>query len=89
MKKIVAILAQQAAGTPEAWANESHLQARQIMEQKPAVIDEQYYQAHINLVDQKLALAGLRLATLLNETLGKIPTAQLKQDLENTRRECN
>ena len=29
-------LAQQAAGTPEGWANESHLEARQIMNAKPA-----------------------------------------------------
>jgi len=75
-------LAQQAQGTPEEWANESHVQARQIMEQKPAAIDEPYYQAHIELVNKKLALAGLRLAALLNDTLGKIPTAKLKHDLE-------
>ncbi|MGC2698176.1 MAG: S1/P1 nuclease [Candidatus Angelobacter sp.] len=75
-------LGKQATGTPEDWANESHLQARQIIEQKPASVDERYYQSHINLVNQKLALAGLRLAALLNDTLGKIPTAKLKQDLE-------
>jgi hypothetical protein len=75
-------LEKQAAGTPTDWANESHLEARQIMEQKPAIIEEPYYQANINLVDKKLALAGLRLAALLNDTLGKIPTAKLKQDLE-------
>ena len=55
------------------WANESHLQARHIMEAKPAAIDDAYYQANIELVNQKLALAGLRLATLLNNTLGKAP----------------
>jgi len=38
--------------------------------------------ANIDLVNKKLALAGLRLADLLNETLGKIPTAKLRQDLE-------
>jgi hypothetical protein len=75
-------LAQKAAGTPTDWANESHLQARQIIEQKPAAIDEQYYQAHIDLVNEKLALAGLRLAALLNDTLGNIPPAKLKHDLE-------
>ena len=75
-------LGQQSQGTPEAWANESHVQARQIMEQRPAAIEEPYYQANINLVNQKLALAGLRLADMLNETLGKIPTAKLRQDLE-------
>ncbi len=75
-------LAQRAAGTPEEWATESHLEARRIMNAKPAAIDEQYYQANIDLVNRKLALAGLRLATVLNETLGQIPTAKLKQDLE-------
>jgi S1/P1 Nuclease len=75
-------LAQQAGGTPEDWANESHLEARQIMNQKPAAIDEQYYQANIGLVNKNLALAGLRLASVLNNTLGKIPTAKLKQELE-------
>ena len=59
------------------WANESHLQARHIIEAKPAAIDEAYYQANIELVNQKLALAGLRLATLLNDTLGKAPAAKV------------
>jgi hypothetical protein len=75
-------LSQQAAGTPEDWANESHLQARQIIEQKPASIDERYYQSNITLVNQKLALAGLRLAAVLNDTLGKTPAAGLKPNLE-------
>jgi hypothetical protein len=67
----------QAGGTPEEWANESHLQARHLMESVPAVIDEAYYQSHIQLVNEKLALAGLRLATLLNNTLGKAPITTL------------
>jgi nuclease S1 len=75
-------LERQPAGTPAEWANESHLEARQIMDHKPAAIDEPYYQANIGLVDKKLALAGLRLAAVLNDTLGKIPTAKLKEDLE-------
>lgn len=63
----------QAGGTPVDWANESHVQARHIMEAKPAAIDDAYYQANIELVNQKLALGGLRLATLLNNALGKAP----------------
>src|SRR5262249_21036969 len=66
-------LAAQAGGTPEQWANESHLQARRIVEQKAVSVDDQYYQANIGLVDEKLALAGLRLATVLNNTLGDAP----------------
>ena len=75
-------LAQQAAGKPEDWANESHLEARQIVDPRPAMIDEQYYQSHINLVDKKLALAGLRLAAVLNDALGKSSTAGLNPNLE-------
>jgi hypothetical protein len=60
-----------AGGTPADWANESHLQARLLVEPRPAAIDEAYYQANIELVNGKLALAGVRLAALLNETLGK------------------
>ena len=47
------------------------------MEVKPAAIDDAYYQAHIDLVNQKLALAGLRLAKLLNDALGKAPAAKV------------
>ena len=67
----------QPAGTPVDWANESHLQARRIMNTKPASIDEAYYQANIELVNQKLALGGLRLAVLLNDALGKTPAASV------------
>ena len=70
-------LENQAAGTPVEWANESHLQARQIMNAKPSSIDDGYFQANIELVNQKLALGGLRLAALLNDTLGKAPGSKL------------
>jgi nuclease S1 len=60
-------------GGPVDWANESHLEARKILDQKPASVDEAYFQANIHLINEKLALAGLRLARVLNDTLGKIP----------------
>jgi hypothetical protein len=69
-------LEKQAGGTAVDWANESHLQARRIIEAKPAEIGEAYYQSNIELVNEKLALAGLRLATLLNNTLGKTPVSR-------------
>jgi len=78
-------LAARSGGTPEEWANESHVQARQIIEQKPVSIDDQYYQAHIDLVNEKLALAGLRLATVLNNALGRIPAAELRHNPERPR----
>jgi hypothetical protein len=64
-------LEKQAGGTAVDWANESHLQARRILDQKPASVDEGYYRANIELVNEKLALAGLRLAAVLNSALGK------------------
>lgn len=66
-------LEREAGGTAVDWANESHLQARHIVDPKPAAIDEAYYQANIELVNEKLALAGLRLAAVLNNALGKTP----------------
>ncbi len=75
-------LEEKAGGTPEDWANESHLQARKILDAKPAAVDEAYYAANIDLVDKKVALAGLRLAKWLNDSLGKIPTSQLEDDLK-------
>lgn len=79
-------LENQAEGTPVDWANESHLQARQIIATKPAAIDEAYYQANIDLVNEKLALAGLRLAALLNNTLGKPPAAKVSSLLQTAGR---
>jgi hypothetical protein len=70
-------LENQSGGTPEEWANESHAQAKNILSPPPASVDEAYYQAHIELVNEKLALAGLRLAKVLNETLGRSPIAGL------------
>jgi len=64
-------LEKHAGGTAVDWANESHLQARRILDQKAASVDEAYYRANIDLVNEKLALGGLRLAAVLNSTLGK------------------
>ncbi|MGE5323409.1 MAG: S1/P1 nuclease [Actinomycetota bacterium] len=75
-----------AGGTPEDWANESHAEGRTILRQIPAKVDQGYYDANIHLVDERLALAGLRLAALLNHTLGSIPTQQLRQELRRGRR---
>lgn len=71
-----------AGGRPEDWANESHAEAVQVLDEHATSIDQTYWQANISLVDERLALAGIRLAALLNDTLGKIPSKQLKQDLK-------
>jgi hypothetical protein len=71
-----------AGGRPEDWANESHAAAVQVLDEHATSIDQTYWQANISLVDERLALAGIRLAALLNNTLGKIPPKQLEQDLK-------
>jgi hypothetical protein len=68
-------LDKQSGGTAADWANESHAQARRLVDPRPTAVDEAYYQGNIELVNEKLALAGLRLAALLNSTLGKTHAA--------------
>ena len=75
-------LDQRAGGNPVDWANESHVDARKILQYKPAGIDRAYYDANIRLINERLALAGIRLASVLNTTLGNISTQQLKQQLK-------
>ena len=65
-------LAAQDGGTPEEWANESVRLAQAGWVQDGANLDEGYYQREIKVVDRQMALAGLRLAKMLNETIGKM-----------------
>ena len=64
-------LERQAGGTPADWANESLALAQAAWVQDGTNLDETYYQQQIKVVDRQMALAGLRLAKLLNETVGK------------------
>jgi hypothetical protein len=64
-------LQRQANGTPEAWANQSFHLAKRVWLDNGSSVDEAYYKANISAADKRLALAGLRLAALLNEALGK------------------
>jgi hypothetical protein len=64
-------LSTKAIGTPEDWANESYRWAQKVWLNEGGAVDESYYQANIGIVDERLALAGLRLASVLNEVLGK------------------
>jgi nuclease S1 len=54
---------------PVLWANASWTLAKEALVQPCANIDEAYYTRERPVVDQQLALAGLRLAQLLNEDL--------------------
>jgi hypothetical protein len=57
-------------GTPVDWANQSFHLAKQVWLKDGSPVDEAYYQKNIYVVDERLALAGLRLAALLNNVLG-------------------
>jgi hypothetical protein len=61
---------QAGSSDPIAWANDSLQLAKQAWVQPQAEIDEAYYVRERPVVDRQLALAGLRLARLLNEELG-------------------
>src|SRR5262249_50712947 len=66
-----------AGGTPQDWANESHTLGNAAWVDQGGVIDDAYYNVQIQVVDKRLALAGLRLAALLEDVFGNpIPTAQ-------------
>jgi hypothetical protein len=64
-----------AGGAPEDWANESFHLAKQVWVSNGGAVDQAYYQSNIGIVDERLALAGLRLAATLNEALGSPQTA--------------
>ncbi len=61
---------QAGSADPVAWANESLQLAKQAWVQPQTNIDQAYYLRERPVVDRQLALAGLRLARLLNEELG-------------------
>lgn len=58
-------------GTPETWANESFRVAKQIWLKDGGAVDERYYETDIAIVNVRLELAGMRLAVMLNQALGK------------------
>jgi hypothetical protein len=58
-------------GTPEEWANESFHLAQKVWMHDGGSVDEAYFRKNIGSLNERLALAGLRLATLLNQALGK------------------
>ena len=66
------------AGSPDPveWANDSLALAKQAWVQPQTNIDETYYLRERPVVDRQLALAGLRLARLLNEELDAAKSAK-------------
>lgn len=57
-------------GTPADWANESFRLAHRVWLVDGSDADEEYYRKNIDVLDRQMALAGLRLAAMLNQTLG-------------------
>jgi hypothetical protein len=63
-------------GTPADWANESFKLARPALLPQQGNVDDAYYQTHIPVIDERLALAGLRLAAVLNGIFTAPPPAR-------------
>ena len=62
-------LGSQPAGTPATWAEQSWRLAKEALVTPGANIDEAYYQRNIAVIDVQIALAGVRLAAVLNRSL--------------------
>ena len=58
-------------GTPEEWANEAFRLAKQVWLNDGGSVDEAYYRRNIDILNKQLAHAGIRLADVLNQTLGR------------------
>jgi hypothetical protein len=65
-------LARLDGGTAVQWANESAHLAQPAWVADGTSLDGNYYQKEIKVVDRQMALAGLRLAKVLNDTIGRM-----------------
>jgi hypothetical protein len=66
-------LDRRATGSPADWTMESFRLARAALLPARGVVDDAYYRTQIAVVDERLALGGLRLAAVLNEALAAAP----------------
>lgn len=73
LQTLIAANQMTASGNPEDWANESHTFSQAAWLDDGGVLDDTYYNAQIQVVDKRLALAGLRLAALLEDVFGTPP----------------
>jgi len=71
LKKLIADknLGAQPSGTPVQWAEQSFKLGKEALVKDGENIDEGYYQRHITVIDERMALAGVRLAADLNKIL--------------------
>jgi hypothetical protein len=63
-------------GTPAQWAEQSWRLAKEALVTPGTNIDEGYYRRHITVVDERLALGGVRLAAVMNRVLINPPVAR-------------
>lgn len=59
--------------SPAEWAMESHALAKTALLQPGAVVGDAYFRTQIAVIDERLALGGLRLAALFNRSLTTAP----------------
>jgi hypothetical protein len=59
----------QVGGTTAEWANESFLLAKKVWLNDGGAVDETYFENNIGIVNRRLALAGIRLAQIINQAL--------------------
>lgn len=59
----------QPVGTPAQWAEQSWALAKAALVANDTNLDEAYYRKHIGVIDERLALGGVRLAAVLNRAL--------------------
>ena len=60
-------------GTPADWAMQSHALGKLALLPQKGIVDEAYYRRHIPALDERLALAGIRLGAVLNQSLTTPP----------------
>lgn len=63
----------QPAGTPAQWAEQSWRLAKEALVRPDTNVDEGYYRRHIGVIDERIALGGVRLAAVLNRVLISSP----------------
>jgi hypothetical protein len=63
----------QPPGTPAQWAEQSFKLAKEALVAPDTNIDEAYFRRHIGVVEDRLALGGVRLAAVLNRVLTAAP----------------
>jgi len=74
----------QKIGSPEQWANESLKLAEAAWVPEATDLDERYYSQQIKVVDRQMALGGMRLAKLLNDTIGKMTPRDFSSSIQRS-----